>query len=174
MKLNYCPECGNHLEVKKENNREQLFCSACDKFVYQNPVPVVAGLIQNQKKEILLIKRGIEPCRGSWALPSGFMELDETPQQCVLREIKEETNLDCKIVHLLGVYQQKGWRYKSIIVIAYILEPIGGKPEACDDADELQYIPYKSLPQIPFKSHRKIIRDYFVNSNTYIKKLFDS
>jgi len=161
MNLNYCPECGKPLEVKKENNREQLFCPECAKFVYQNPVPVVAGLIQNQKKEILLIKRGIEPCKGSWALPSGFMELGETPQECVIREMKEETNLDCKISRLLGVYQQKGWRYKSIIVIAYILEPIGGKPVAGDDAVDLRYVHFRKLPEIPFKSHREIINDIF-------------
>lgn len=161
MELRYCPQCGTKLLIKEEDDRERLFCPRCKKFVYENPVPVVAGAILDKEKRVLLIKRGIEPCIGSWALPSGFMEMDESPEESIIREMKEETNLDCRVSKLLGLYRQRGWRYSSVIVLAYILDAVAGKAKAGDDAVELRYFHYQDTPEIPFKSHRDIIRDIF-------------
>jgi len=161
MEYKYCPKCGNELRIRIENGIERLFCQVCNHFIYKNPVPVVAGIILDSKKRILLVKRGIEPCKGEWSLPSGFIEIDETPEQCVLREMKEETGLECRKERLFGVYQQKGWRYSSIIILAYILNITGGEAKAGDDAADLCFYAYQDIPEIPFISHRKIIKDIF-------------
>ncbi len=161
MKLRYCPQCGEELVPKKEGDSKRLFCRGCNEFIYENPVPVVAGVILDKEKRILLIKRGVEPCKGRWTLPTGFLEIDEKPEETILREIKEETNLDCRIRSLVGLYQQRGWRYKSVIVLAYILDVLKGEAKAGDDAVDIRYFDYKDLPEIPFKSHREIIKDIF-------------
>ena len=161
MELKYCPQCGKRLCVKKENGSNRLFCKNCNKFLYENPVPVVAGIVLDKNKRILLIKRGIEPNIGSWALPSGFMEIDESPDESIIREMKEETNLVCRIRKLLGTFKQKGFRYKNIIVLAYLLDVVKGIPEAGDDATALRFFDVQNLPEIPFTSHRKIIRTLF-------------
>jgi ADP-ribose pyrophosphatase YjhB (NUDIX family) len=161
MQLLHCPHCGSKLMPRKENGYERLFCPKCSTFVYENPVPVVAAVILDEKERVLLVKRGVEPCIGTWTLPSGFIEMGEHPDACVLREAKEETNLECKIRRLLGVYHQKGWRYRSVIVLAYLLDTIGGEPRAGDDAVAIGYYGHEALPDIPFSSHRDIIHDLF-------------
>ena len=161
MKLLHCSQCGKKLITKTENERERLFCQNCQEFIYKNPIPVVAGVILEQGNRILLIKRGMEPCINKWALPSGFIEINESPKECIIREIKEETNLNCRIKYLFGVYQQKGWRYESVIVLAYLLDIITGEAKAGDDAIDVCYFDYKKLPDIPFKSHKEIINDIF-------------
>jgi 8-oxo-dGTP diphosphatase len=161
MEYNYCPICGSKLITKNENGAKRHFCKVCNRFIYKNPVPVVAGVIPDSENRILLIQRGIEPCKGSWALPSGFIETNETPQECIVREMKEETGLDTQIKEVLGIYQQQGWRYSSIITIAFILNIEGGKPKAGDDADNLSFFSSNKIPEIPFSSHRKILKDYF-------------
>ncbi len=165
MELHHCPQCGEQLTTKKEDTHNRLYCQLCKVFVYENPVPVVAGVILNTQGKILLIKRGVEPCIGSWTLPSGFIEINEKPDECIIREIKEETNLDCRIKNLLGAYQQKGWRYKSVIVLAYLLDILRGEPKAGDDAVDIQYFSYEHLPDIPFQSHRVIIEDVIGKKN---------
>ena len=67
--------------------RKRLFCPKCGKIYYENPIPVVAVIARDNQGRILLIKRKVEPCKGEWALPSGFMEIEETPVQAVLREL---------------------------------------------------------------------------------------
>ena len=165
MKLIYCPQCGTKLVVKKENNRSRFFCPSCGIFVYENPVPVVAGVTFDSRGRILLIRRGIEPAKGLWALPSGFMEMDESPAVSIVREMKEETGLECDVENLIGVYHQKGWRYKSIIVLGYHLKTVGGKIVAGDDAVDVRYFAYDDLPEIPFTSHRHIIEDICYRKN---------
>ena len=169
MKLLYCPKCGGKLFTKKEDDKERLFCQRCKEFIYENPVPVVAAVILDKEKRILLVKRGEEPCTGRWALPSGFIEIDEIPEESVIREMREEVNLNCRIRSLLGLYQQRGWRYKSVIVLAYILDVIKGNAKAGDDAVDLRYFDYQNLPEIPFKSHREIIEDIFKGSDPIVQ-----
>jgi 8-oxo-dGTP diphosphatase len=164
VKLNNCPQCGSELVGKKEGEYERAYCEECGEFVYVNPVPVVAGVIQDESERVLLVKRGIEPCINRWSLPSGFIEINETPEEGVLREIKEETNLTCAIKRLQGVYQQRGWKYESIIVISYVLEVVSGRPRAGDDAIAVDFFGYDSLPEIPFASHREIIQSIFNES----------
>ncbi len=163
MKPLHCLHCGSELIPRKENGCDRQFCPSCNAFVYENPVPVVAGIILDTASRVLLVKRGVEPCIGKWTLPSGFIEIGEHPDECILREVKEETNLECKIRKLLGVHQQKGWKYRSVIVLAYLLDIISGEPKAGDDAVDIGYYEYEALPDIPFSSHRNIVHDLFQN-----------
>lgn len=122
-----------------------------------NPVPVVAGVVFNEKNDVLLIKRGIPPRKGMWALPSGFMDMGETPKEAVLREFTEETGLKVKILKLLDVFPEKSLRYKEVLVIGYLLWITGGTLKAGDDAAKANFFSYKRLPYIPFSSHRQLI-----------------
>jgi 8-oxo-dGTP diphosphatase len=164
MKPVHCPCCGATLVPAEEDGHDRQFCASCKEFIYENPVPVVAGVILDREKRVLLVKRGVEPCIGTWTLPGGFIEIGEHPDDCILREIKEETDLDCRIRHLLGVYQQKGWKYRSVIVLAYLLDVVSGEPRAGDDAVDIRHYEYSHLPDIPFSSHREILADLFRNT----------
>ena len=154
----YCPLCGSELEEKKEEGRRRLFCPKCGWVRYENPLPSAAALVKNKKKEILLVKRGVEPGVGKWALPSGFVEIDETPEKACLRELEEETGLRGEIVRLIGVYSQKSLLYKNVLIIGYEVKARGKTSPGSDSLSADFFSPF-SLPEIAFSSHKEMIKD---------------
>jgi ADP-ribose pyrophosphatase YjhB (NUDIX family) len=96
--LNFCSQCGNSVSKKipEDDNRERFVCDDCGFIHYQNPNAVV-GTLPYCGDKILLCKRGIEPRKGLWTLPAGFLEMGETLQDGALRETREETNSIVKI-----------------------------------------------------------------------------
>lgn len=154
----YCPLCGNRLRLGQIEDRKRLVCPGCNWINYENPLPSAAALVENKKGEILLVKRGVGPGRGKWALPSGFVEIDENPENACLRELKEETGLGGKILRLIGVYSQYSLTYKNVIIIGYRVEA-SGKPNPGSDSLSADFFPGSKLPEIAFGSHRRIIED---------------
>jgi len=154
----YCPRCGNELKLKRIEDRKRFVCPECRWVNYRNPLPSAAALVRNKKGGVLLVKRGVEPGKGKWALPSGFIEIDETPEKACLRELKEETGLKGKIVRLIGVYSQRSKLYTNVLIIGYEVEARGNLSPG-SDSQRTEFFPSDKLPPIPFSSHRKIIRD---------------
>jgi len=154
----YCPLCGSVLSSREEEGRERLFCPACQWTHYENPLPSAAALVCNNTGEILLVKRGVEPGLGKWALPSGFIEIEETPEEACLRELKEETGLEGKILRLVGVYSQKSQVYKKVLIIGYEVSARGHLSPGSDSL-KAEFFPLDEIPEIAFSSHREIIRD---------------
>ncbi len=121
-------------------------------------MPSAAALVRNEKNEILLVQRGVEPGLGKWALPSGFIEIDETPEKACLRELEEETGLKGKIMKLIGVYSQRSLLYKNVLIIGYEVKA-KGKLSPGSDSLEAAFFPSGKLPEIVFSSHREMISD---------------
>jgi len=92
--MKFCSECAHPVEYKipEDDNRQRAVCTQCGTIHYQNP-RIIAGTIPNIKDKVLLCKRAIEPRKGYWTLPAGFMELDETLEQGALRETYEEAGI---------------------------------------------------------------------------------
>ena len=114
----YCPCCATPLAmiVQEEDSGpvERLRCPACNFTHWNNPVPVLAAIIEYQDK-VLLARNAAWPGK-MFALITGFMEAGETPQDGVTREIKEETNLDVTALDLVGVYD---FQRMNQVIIAY-------------------------------------------------------
>jgi 8-oxo-dGTP diphosphatase len=108
--------------------------------------------------KILLIKRAKEPELGKWAIPGGRIEEDETAEECLKREFKEETGLDIEIVKLTGIYSEPDRDPRKIIGAAYIVKRIGGELRAGDDAGEAEWFGLGSMPELAF-DHKKIVED---------------
>ena len=154
----YCPLCGSELKIKKEEGRDRLFCPRCNWIKYENPLPSAAALVRNNDGEILLVRRGVEPGKGQWALPSGFVEIEETPEEACLRELKEETGLEGEILRLIGVYTQKSRVYKKVLIIGYEVEAQGTLTPGSDSLSA-KFFSLAEIPEIAFSSHRAIIKD---------------
>jgi 8-oxo-dGTP diphosphatase len=119
------------------------------------PLAVDAIVICGDK--IVFIRRGHEPYKDMPALPGGFVESDETVEQAVLRETKEETGLDAKILKLVGVYSNPRRDPRGPVVsICYVLKATGGSLLASDDtsassdAAATAFLPLSEVPQLAF------------------------
>jgi ADP-ribose pyrophosphatase YjhB (NUDIX family) len=136
-----CPHCQNEIEV------------------YRNPIPTVDIIIEIESKGIVLIKRKNPP--HGWALPGGFVDYGESLEEAAVREAKEETDLDVKLIEQFHTYSdpERDPRHHSISTV-YIAKT-KGIPQAKDDAIEIGFFNEFSLPgEIAF-DHRSILKDYF-------------
>ncbi len=157
---NYCPICSEVLEPGEFEGRARLHCAACGWINYCNPLPVASCLVMNSERELLLIKRGIEPCKGQWALPGGFIELEESPREAAERELFEETGVKGKAKSLIGVYNQKSEMYGYVLMIGVEFEIENGDITIGDDAEDAKFFPVDNLPEIPFIGNKKLIEDF--------------
>lgn len=96
--MNFCSNCGNQVtqQIPEGDNRLRFVCNHCNTVHYQNPL-VIAGVLPEYKQQILLCKRAIDPQKGRWTLPAGFLENDESTLDGALRECFEEAN--AKVLH---------------------------------------------------------------------------
>lgn len=133
---------------------------------YKPPFLAVDAVILNNKDEILLMKRKIEPFKNLWGIPGGHVEYGERVEQAVLREVKEETGLKCKVVKLLGVYSdpRRDPRYHTVSV-AYLLKIVSGKLHNSFESNEQKFFPLNKIPKKLGFDHTEILQDY-----RYIKK----
>lgn len=156
----FCPVCAAGLEKKKIEGRKRLACTSCGWINYLNPLPVISALVVNKRKELLLIKRGVEPSKGCWALPGGFMEIDETPIEAGKRELFEETGIKGSPGRLVGVMRHQSPMYGSILMVGFEFLIDDERITIGDDAMDAKFFPTEDLPEIPFESHRKLIQSF--------------
>ena len=155
-----CIYCGAQLSEKLIEGTVRLFCEGCKEPIYENPIPATCLVVVNDRNKLFLVKRSVEPKKGFWCLPGGFMELGETPEEAALRELKEETNLIGHIRMLLGVTSNHSDKYNTVLMIGYLVESYMGTPKAGDDASDIDCFDFDDLPEVAFESHIKFIRIY--------------
>ncbi len=110
------------------------------------------------KGRILLVKRSVEPKKGNWCLPGGFIETGESPEKAGLRELFEETGLRGRISQLIGVITHPGTLYKSILMIGFLVKDPQGSPRPGDDAAEVAWFSLNEMPPVAFAGHESFIR----------------
>lgn len=142
VEYNFCPKCGSTIL----SDSEPPYCSHCDITYYRNAKPC-ASVLPIKDGKVLLAKRARDPHKGSYDIVGGFMEADELPENAALREAKEETGLDLKIVSLLGIYSDRyGENGDYTLNLHYIAEVLGGEMRAMDDVAELEWVAIDDVP----------------------------
>lgn len=133
-------------------------------YTYKYPRPAVTTdcvvFTKEEETKVLLIQRGNEPYKGCWAFPGGFMNMEETAEECAVRELKEETGLTVKQIQQIGAYSKvdrdpRG-RTISIAYLAIVDAPIA--VSGMDDAAKAAWFPLASLPDLAF-DHQDIMAD---------------
>ena len=155
--IRYCTRCGGRLVLRHIEGRSRPNCLACGHVVYLNPLPAVAAVLLRSGR-VLLIKRGVEPRAGLWALPSGFIEQGETPESAIVREVFEETGSHCMPGRLISAATHDDHVFGHVLVLAYCAVPVGSGLAAGDDALDAQWFETSALPPMAFASHIEIIR----------------
>ena len=119
-------------------------------------------ILMNDKKDLVLIRRKNPPFQGDLALPGGFVEVGETVENACIREAKEETNINIKIVKLIGVFSDPKRDPRSHnVTIAFLCEPLtkNEKPKAMDDAAVLEIVPLSKISALKLAfDHKEIIK----------------
>ena len=105
-----------------------------------------------------MIRRGREPFKGGYALPGGFLEYGEKLEDCVVREVREETGIATEVIGLFGVFSAPDRDPRGHFVTAvYRLRPTGGRIRAGDDAASAKWVDLKELPKMAF-DHGEILK----------------
>jgi ADP-ribose pyrophosphatase YjhB (NUDIX family) len=142
-----CPRCGGALEL----TGGRASCAACGSAYYANSAPAVEGVLERDGK-VLLSRRGIEPRRGYWDLPGGFLEEGEEPLAGLAREFREETGLEVRPREWLGTHLEPYDHY-FVLGLTWLVEA-AGEPRAADDADELGWFGPDEIPEEMAFSHQ--------------------
>lgn len=133
-------------------------------YTYKYPHPAVTAdccvfAFLNNELSVLLIRRGIDPFKGHWALPGGFMRIDESAEQCAMRELREETDYSTDSLRQFHTYSGVGRdpRERVVTIAFYALVKMGAV-RGGDDAEEARWFPVSQLPELAF-DHALILHD---------------
>ena len=136
-------------------------------YTYKYPHPAVCvDIILLSKdisiKNILLIERKHPPFKNSWALPGGFIEMDETLEESALRELEEETGIKLTSLKQFAAYGDPGRdpRERTVSIVFYSVLENKIEPNAGDDASKAKWFSINEIPDLAF-DHKKILNDFF-------------
>ena len=152
--VNHCPRCGATPDV---DHPRSIRCSSCGYVAFYNPKPVAATIPFTEDGEIVLLRRAIEPSRGLWTFPGGFVDLGESIEDAARRETREEVHLDVDLTGLVGVYSRADER---VVLVVYSARA-HAQPEVGDETAEVGTFTPDDLPwdELAFWSTEHALRD---------------
>jgi ADP-ribose pyrophosphatase YjhB (NUDIX family) len=157
--IRFCPLCGGDLAVEAvpPDQREQAVCTRCRFVFYLNP-KLVAGTIPEEDGRVLLTRRSINPGRGLWTFPGGFVDFGETATDAAVRETFEETGLRVELTGLHNVYSYPG----SPVIIVYRARVVDGTLTPCEENDLLEWRAPSEIQweTLAFPSTRAALREW--------------
>jgi ADP-ribose pyrophosphatase YjhB (NUDIX family) len=169
--MNFCPSCGEPvaLKIPEGDHLPRHVCNVCGAIHYQNP-KIIAGCIPQWQGKILLCKRAIEPRRGFWTIPAGFMENGESVQAAAAREAMEEALAHVEIGSPVAIVSVLRAHQVHVMFRARLLDSdFGVGPESLEVGlyDESE-IPW---PQIAFLSVEFALKRYFEDRRNGVERL---
>ena len=159
--FHFCPVCGAELRSSRleENGPVRLVCSTCEFIFYLDP-KVVACSIVELDGAIILLRRGINPQKGKWVIPGGYVDRGEEVMAAAIRETEEECGLKVEIKDLLGVYSYPD---QTPVVIVYEAQYLSGDVAPGDEALEARLFTERQIPwqDLAFKNTEEALKDYY-------------
>jgi len=156
----FCHQCGGRLRERflPGEQRARLVCEICGFIHYLNP-RVVAASIPERDGRVLLMRRALEPRRGYWTFPGGFLEVGETAQEGARREAEEEVSISVEPGAILGAYTR---REAGIVVVVFRAKAREGEPRAGEEALEVRWFTPEAIPweELAFPTTEQALRDW--------------
>ena len=160
VEFRYCPVCGGRLKIckVKENEPSRLVCSDCNFIFYLDP-KVVACVILEKEGKILLLKRAMNPQKGKWVMPGGYVDRGEEVHSAAVRETEEESGLKIRLKDLLGIYSYPG---RLAVVVVYEALYVSGNLIQGDESLEAGWFSQSRIPwdDLAFQSTVDALKDY--------------
>jgi ADP-ribose pyrophosphatase YjhB (NUDIX family) len=154
--MNFCPVCATPLERRHVHGKERPACPSC-RFVHFCDPKVAAITLIERDHRVLLTRRAMNPAKGHWTLPGGFVDCGEDPREAAIRECLEETGLEIAIDGLVDLYYGRAHIDGADIVIVYSGHLVGGAILPDDDVDAVAFFGPGDLPALAFSSTEKIL-----------------
>jgi len=154
--IRHCPECGAALGERFVHGKLRPACQQCRFVYYANP-KVAVGVIVARGEEVLLCRRDLDPGRGLWSFPSGYVDAGELVKEAARREVLEETGLEIEVGRLVGVYDSPN---RPVVYIVYDGRIIGGVLRAREEVQEVGYFRVEALPELAFEHDGRILADW--------------
>jgi ADP-ribose pyrophosphatase YjhB (NUDIX family) len=154
----YCPNCAAPLAEGEKFGRVRRFCRYCGFIHFIEPKVAVAAVVSDGER-VLLVKRAAWPRIGFWALPAGYMDADELPEEALAREVGEETGVRITVTALQGVAPLAGWQERRGILLLYRAQAAGGTLTPGDDVSDAAWFGPDDLPwdELAFESTREYV-----------------
>ncbi|NDW17360.1 NUDIX domain-containing protein [Dysgonomonas sp. 216] len=170
----YCPKCGSVRFI--ENNFKSKKCEDCKFVYYFNSCGATVALIVNDNNELLVATRAHEPAKGTLDMPGGFVDMDETAEQAVIREVKEETGLDITnpkyLFSLPNIYVYSGFEVHTIDMFFVCLLSGAYSLKADDDVAKLEFMKLSEIkPELFGLKSVKLGIEKILSSDILNKKL---
>ena len=143
----FCTACAAPLE----RSGQHPVCTGCGRTHFRDPKVGVGVVVHDTQGRLLLVRRGVGPGKGLWALPAGFVDADEDPRAAAAREAYEETGLQVEVGAVVDVYPTPG-RGGASFFLAFEAEVAGGTLAAADDALDARFFAADELPELAFPS----------------------
>src|SRR4051794_4858587 len=145
----FCPRCGSDLDRSQHPARVE--CPACGFVGYANSAPCACAIVEDAEGRILLGRRAIEPFRGLWDVPGGYLHEHEHPLDGLRRELLEETGLTVEPERFLGVFMDVYGDEpdaNATLNLFWTARILSGEPAAADDVSELRWFGPDELPPL--------------------------
>jgi len=137
MRYKFCPHCGGKLSAKETLSLSRPKCLTCNRVFYQNPAVGVAAIIIRDKK--ILLGRRNSSYRDMWCIPCGYVEYYENAREALIREIKEETNLEIKLGTVFDIHSNFHNPAQHTVGIWFLAEAYRGDIAPGDDIEALDF-----------------------------------
>ena len=146
----FCLRCGTALTTRTVAGKPRRACPACD-FVHFVEPKVGVGVMVVEDDRLLLVRRAMDPEKGKWSLPAGYLDHGESPVETAVRETREETGLEVRITGLFDAFHNPPGAGASVFLL-YRAERVSGELRAGDDADAARFFARDELPPLAFAS----------------------
>ncbi len=154
--VEFCIRCGTQLRLEQRFGRLRPTCPHCEWVYFPDPKVAAAVLIEKENR-VLLVRRGVDPQRGKWTLPAGFIDAGEDPKEAAERESFEETGLKVRVTDLVDVLYGQEHDRGAHIIIFYRAEVLGGELSPGDDVDQVAFFSRQGLPPLAFRTTQHIL-----------------
>ena len=171
--VKYCRSCGTAVDYRLPDDGDtkvRAVCPACGTVHYENPLNVV-GTIPIWGDQVLLCKRNIEPRKGRWTLPAGFMEMGETTAQGAQRETEEEAGAQIEMQSLFSIISVPAIGQVHLFYRARLLSDVF---DPGHETQEVRLFSHQDIPwsELAFKTVGETLKHYFLQSTDHNSAVF--
>ena len=153
--VRFCVECGATMVTQDIRGIARRHCPDCGHIHYVDPKPAV-GVAVFRDGQLLLVRRTMEPGRGRWSLPGGYLDIGEDPRAAAAREAAEEAGVDVHVTRVIDVFANPPDEGGAVFVV-FAADWVGGEPSPGDDADDAAFFGRDALPPLAFRSTASVI-----------------